>query len=103
MMMERGLELEIFHSKIIHQKEIPLLISPSLLRSLGLGQIDIASFVRGAEGEFIIKLYEVKNSVVVKRGQRLRLQLAAEFLAKVFDLNVQLIYLFGAKEFCQTV
>ncbi len=99
---QKGLELEIFYSQKIHQKEIPLLVSPNLLRSIGVGQVDIASFKQEVNGEFVIKLYEIKNSIAIKAVQKRRLEQAAHYLSSIFDLNVQLIYLFGAKEFCQT-
>ena len=72
---------------MIHKKGIPLLVSPLLLRSYGLGQIDLAIF----EKNELVKIFEVKSSIpVVSVSQNKRIKKAAEFIGLIFSAAVVL-------------
>jgi len=79
-----------------HQNSIPLLISPLLLRSRGLGQVDLARFKKNTE--MIIELCEVKSSKTgefAMRGQHLRLRKTGVFLGIIFGLKIKFIIKVG--------
>ena len=66
-------------------KGIPLLVSPLLLRSYGLGQIDLALF----EKNDLVKIFEIKSSIpAVSLNQRKRIKKAAEFIGLIFSAAV---------------
>lgn len=79
-----------------HQEGLPLLVSPVVLRSRGLGQIDLARFVKGPE--MVLEICEVKSSKLGSqsmREQRRRLLQASAFLASVFGKTIKFIVKVG--------
>ena len=71
-----------------HRQFMPILISPLLLRRIGLGQIDISYFVpRGPKRG--VYLVEVKSSLRLSSKQKLRLKKAQSYLATIFNCPVQ--------------
>lgn len=93
-----GLNLEKKVSIDFHQEGIPLLVSPQLLRSRDLGQIDLSRMVK-KKGEWIIEVSEVKSSSVGEenffRGQKMRLTRAMQFLSSLFGASTRLIRTVG--------
>lgn len=95
-----GLNEELFFSRTFHNEGTPLLVSPKLLRSRDLGQIDLAR-VRKERGEWILEVGEVKSSEIgiemMIRGQRARLFAAQKFLSGIFGFPSKLIRLISEK------
>jgi hypothetical protein len=93
-----GLLNELHFSCEFHADGIPLLISPRLLRSRDLGQIDLGRIRKDPEG-WLIELGEVKSSQVgafqMERFQKLRLYAAQKFLSGVFGFRSRLVRLLG--------
>lgn len=88
MMLGQKFEQEI--SKDFHQRGIPILISPMLLRKKGLGQIDLAHLVNNK-----VIVYEIKSSRIGKqslyRGKQItRLRRSTFWLARIFKKHAQL-------------
>lgn len=82
--------LELYFSKIYHSKEIPLLVSPELLRRHSCGQLDLAVLTKNRSTEDEIHLFEIKSNKTKNIGyrQRTRLQATAKFLSTILKLNV---------------
>jgi hypothetical protein len=82
-----GLKNEISFSLSFHSQGIPLLVSPCLLRSRNLGQIDLARFMKSHEG-WVLELGEVKSSDMgleqMGRSQKKRLLNSLHFLGGLF-------------------
>ena len=95
-----GLKLEKHLSVEFHQVGIPLLVSPQILRSRDLGQIDLARMVK-KNAEWVIEVSEVKSSSVgeanLVRGQRRRLTQAQMFLSSILGSPSRLILTVGNK------
>lgn len=93
-----GLKLEQDHSVSFHGQGTPLLVSPQLLRSRSLGQIDLARIRKDKEG-WLLEIGEVKSSEVGEeqflRFQKSRLMNAQKFLAGLFGHRSKLIRLVG--------
>ena len=79
-----GLKRELEASACFHQNSCPLLIDPTLLRSFGLGQIDLAFF---KENKLIIA--EVKGKVDPSQRQYMRIYRSAHWLGDLFKCSVQ--------------
>ena len=80
-------------SLLFHEKGVPLLISPQLLRALGCGQIDLAKF----ENKSSILVREVKTNIknifcAKMNKQEQRLKQSCELLAKLFNVTVDFNY-----------
>ncbi|MFL5785971.1 MAG: hypothetical protein ACJ76H_15235 [Bacteriovoracaceae bacterium] len=92
-----GLALELQRSREFHSEGIALLISPQLLRSRELGQLDLARMRK--KESWILEVAEVKTSSVgdeaLERGQRKRIVNAAKFLSGIFGCPVKFIRLVG--------
>lgn len=95
-MANRGLKAEIECSHAFHADGIPLLISPLLLRSRDMGQVDLAR-LRKLEWEWVIEIGEVKSSMMgaesMLRSQRNRLFSTQRFLSGLFSSRSRLIHL----------
>lgn len=95
-MKKKGLELEREFSREFHQEGIPLLVSPSLLRSRNLGQVDLSRLKKDREG-WVIEVGEVKSSQVgeeqMLRFQRQRIFSAQNFLSAIFGHRTKLLRL----------
>jgi hypothetical protein len=92
-----GLALERERSREFHADGLPLLVSPKLLRSRELGQLDLARMKK--KESWILEVAEVKTSSVgdeaLERGQRKRIVNAAKFLSGIFGCPVKFIRLVG--------
>lgn len=92
--MNKGIIQEIESSYSFHHEGIPLLVSPSLLRSRQLGQIDLARIRKDKQG-WLIELGEVKSSHVgveqMERSQKRRLFASQQFLSGIFGHRSRLI------------
>jgi hypothetical protein len=88
-----GLRKEIKISKVFHQKGIPVLVSPLLLRQRSLGQVDLVRLTKIHQA-WRLEVLEVKMSppqeVFKKKNQFSRLQKSAHFLAQLFKAEVSL-------------
>lgn len=88
-----GQKLEEEKSLLFHREGVPLLVSPALLRSRGLGQIDLARMKK--KNSWVIEIGEVKSSdvgvEVFLRGQRMRLFQSLRFLSSIFGAPSRLI------------
>ncbi len=91
-----GLKNEIFFSRIFHAEGTPLLVSPLVLRSRSLGQIDLAR-LKKSQLEWILEIGEVKSSQVGQeqflRGQKKRLLSSQKFLSGIFGARSKLLTL----------
>jgi len=84
-----GLYRELKASANYHQHNIALLIDPTLLRSFGLGQIDLAVFLRNK-----ILILEVKGQSYPHQSQYIRIRKTARWLGDLFKYHVQIqVYL----------
>ena len=96
--LPKGLSLELKHSVEFHQNSIPILVSPKLLRSRQLGQIDLARMLRDHDGHKI-EVAEVKSSKTGEeaslRSQRQRLMASTSYLASLFGVRIKLTTLIG--------
>jgi hypothetical protein len=91
-----GLKNELKFSLCFHQEGFPLLVSPLLLRSRGLGQIDLGRVIKiGTHWE--IELAEVKSSHLGKEvmflKQKQRLRASGNFLGSLFGASVRFVEL----------
>lgn len=91
-----GHKLEIEFSKDFHSEGLPLLVSPALLRSRDLGQIDLARLKKDKEG-WVVEVGEVKSSELgveqMVKSQMRRLFASQKFLASVFGHRTKLVRL----------
>lgn len=96
-----GTNLEKKISQEFHQEGIPLLVSPLVLRSRKLGQIDLSRLVKKKEA-WRIEVVEVKSSFVgavqMGRYQKFRLSSAQKFLSSVFGYPSSLVTLMGKED-----
>ncbi len=92
-----GLNLEKSKSREFHSEGIPLLISPELLRSRELGQLDLVRMKKN--NGWVIEIAEVKSSVTgfhaLERGQRKRIISAGNFLSGIFGSPMKFIRMLG--------
>jgi hypothetical protein len=88
-----GLKNEIHFSVSFHSQGIPLLVSPTLLRSRNLGQIDLARFMK-SQKSWVLELGEVKSSALgleqMGRSQKKRLLNSLHFLGGLFGHEAKL-------------
>jgi hypothetical protein len=87
-------------SHFVHAQGVPLLVSPQLLRSKGLGQIDLAIFHKQQ-----LNIYEVKKTLpTIFSGpntvQRRRLLRTQKFLAEIFKCPTHLVWI--DENFCKS-
>lgn len=94
----KGQSFEQAASLKFHQdtSQIPLLVSPALLRKKGMGQIDVATVSFQCVNLIEVKLN--KHSVMSNYEQKKRLVFAGGFLGKLFNKNVNLSFYSGTKE-----
>ncbi len=90
-----GERLERKLSAEFHSQGIPFLVSPDVLRSRGLGQLDILRLKKKAD--WIVEIAEVKSSHIGEeqylRGQRRRIVSAGAFLSSILGFAVRIIRL----------
>ena len=80
-----GLKRELEASVRLYQNSQPLLIDPTLLRSFGLGQIDLAFFQKNK-----IVIVEVKGKAYPSKKQYMRIYKAAHWLGDLFKCSAQI-------------
>jgi hypothetical protein len=87
-----GLKNELKSSLRFHQTGLPLLVSPVVLRSRGLGQIDLARLIK-RDHQWVVELAEVKSSQLGKEvmllNQKQRLWGSGNFLSALFGAEVR--------------
>lgn len=91
-----GLKAEIIHSIEFHKIGYPLLVSQALLRSRGLGQIDLGRVNKDREG-WLVEVAEVKsqNKGILMMGhfQKQRLLLSIKFITALMGSRGKLVLL----------
>lgn len=91
-----GLQLEQKHSLDFHAEGIPVLVSPQLLRSRDLGQLDLIRLNKDKQG-WMLEVAEVKSSQTGAeaslRGQRSRIFSAQNFLSSLLGVRTRFCYL----------
>lgn len=85
-MVLKGEVLEREMSLKLHSKADALLVSSLVLRSRGLGQVDVVN-LRGR----VITVWEIKSSIRPGFKQIKRLRAAACFLSQIFSKSVRLV------------
>lgn len=94
----KGKSLELKHSLSFHQNTLPILISPSVLRTRQMGQVDLARMIKQKE-DWLIEVGEVKSSDVgveaSQRFQKFRLLASCDFLGRLLGRRVKLTKLVG--------
>lgn len=94
----KGESLEVYHSSDFHAHSIPILISPQVLRSRNLGQIDLLKLVKDQEG-WVIEMAEVKSSQLgldfMQNQQKLRLLGSGKFIAGLLGTRLKFTVLVG--------
>ncbi|MBC7430036.1 MAG: hypothetical protein H7336_15585 [Bacteriovorax sp.] len=96
--MRKGDILESNSSQTLHQKGVPALVSPMVLRSHHLGQIDIAYLERRPDKTWVLKIVEMKTSLHPSVHQMKRLRKTQDYLSRVLDMEALL-----EVKFCQKV
>lgn len=97
-MMRKGEAFEQICSLEMHKNDIPVLISPLVLRSLGVGQLDLVILKKKPSQRWMMIIYELKTSMLPGPLQMRRLKKAQEYLAIIFQMEVQL-----KVKFCKNV
>lgn len=87
-----GKKHEANFSKNFHQKGIPLLVSPLVLRSKNMGQVDMARILDNQ-----IEVAEVKSGGHISVSQQSRLLKSAEFLSIILKKSAKLTFAFRQK------
>lgn len=80
----KGDDFEKSMSELLHSNRLPLLVSPMVLRSRGLGQVDVATISKKN-----IIVWELKSSLRLGLNQRDRIRAAASFLSQLFSKSVR--------------
>ena len=88
--MKKGDILESDFSKSMHQLGVPALVSPMVLRSLHLGQIDVAYLQKTSNKTWVLKIIEAKYSVSPSVSQMKRLRKTQDYLSRVLDMPAKL-------------
>lgn len=87
---------ESLQTKHFHSLGTPVLVSSLILRSKGLGQIDVAYIQKTFHWK--LKIIEIKTKTVPSRKQWLRLLGAQDFLGKVLEMESKLEVKFCQKD-----
>lgn len=83
--VKKGDSWERYFSEVYHQDNIPVLLSSTVLRSFGCGQVDIAFYKNS------LTLIEIKSSHSnLSYSQRYRLKQTQEFCTQVFNCDIEL-------------
>jgi hypothetical protein len=88
---ERGQLRELVVSASFHSEGVPLLVSSQVLRSLGMGQIDLARVKCSRQGQKLLEICEVKSKVAPTVQQYLRLKRAGDWLGHLLALPCRII------------
>ncbi len=94
--MKKGELIELEASRFYHQKGIPVLVSDLMLRSMGLGQIDISILEKNTTSSWVLKIVEIKSSLYPGAIQLKRLRKTQDYLSRILELESKL-----EVKFCQ--
>jgi hypothetical protein len=91
-----GLKAELAHSTEFHKLGLPLLISQALLRSRGLGQIDLGRMIKDRDG-WVVEVAEVKSQdkgiLMMGHQQKQRLRYSLKFITALLGCRGKLVLL----------
>ncbi len=94
-----GDKQEAAETKRYHEMGKPFLVSSMLLRSNGLGQVDVAYLQKNkSNSHWLVKIVEVKTKTAPSRQQWQRLLKTQDFLAKVLEMESKLEVKFCQKD-----
>ena len=96
--MLKGDTLESRFSKNFHKNGVPFLVSPLLLRSQNLGQIDVALLEKNSSKLWFVRIVELKSCQALSKRQYLRLKKTQDYLSRVLDIEVKLEVNFCQKD-----
>lgn len=82
---KKGLDFELRFTRSFHQKGLPVLVSPLILREMGLGQVDAARLTQKR-----LELCELKLYGELSPKQKARLVRSANYLGELLDKEVVL-------------
>lgn len=85
----KGEKWEILQTRYYHSLGTPFLVSPLVLRSHGLGQIDVA-YIEKKNSAWQLRIIEVKTKTVPSKSQWLRLLKSQNYLSKVLEVESKL-------------
>ena len=88
--MKKGDLLESENSRLLHKKGVPTLVSPMVLRSLNLGQIDVAYLEKSQNKTWVLRITESKTSVYPSVHQMKRLRKTQDYLSRVLEMEALL-------------
>jgi hypothetical protein len=98
--MNKGDMLESESSEYFHREGVPVLVSSLVLRSMNLGQIDIAYLKRNLEKKYNNKwtlvIIETKFSIYPSGMQLARLRRTQDYLSRILEMESKL-----EVKFCQ--
>ncbi len=96
--MNKGEKFEMFISQIMHKKFLPVIISSKMLRSMDLGQVDVAILkkILPSRSQSVLILIECKCTYYPTKKQILRLKRTQDYLSRVLGIETK----FEVK-FCQ--
>lgn len=94
-----GEKQESSETKKYHNLGKPFLVSSLLLRSNGLGQVDVAYLQKNSQDlNWKVKIIEVKTKTAPSRQQWQRLLKTQDFLSKVLEMESKLEVKFCQKD-----
>lgn len=88
--MKKGDILESECSLLFHRRGVGVLVSPLVLRSLNLGQIDVAYLERTPKKSWVLIIIESKSSLFPSMHQMIRLRKTQDYLSRVLDVPAKL-------------
>ena len=95
--MKKGYDFEKSFSELAHSENVAVLVSSNLLRSLNLGQIDVAC-LKKEQGRNKLFLYECKSTLFPKRVQWVRLLRTQDYLSRLLAIETKLEVKFCQKD-----
>jgi hypothetical protein len=97
--MKKGDQLEQMYSKEFHKRNLPVLISSQLLRSINAGQVDLAGLFKNKKNKsWVLFLIEVKSTQYPSKHQWRRLLTAQDYLSRVLEIETKLEVKFCQKD-----
>ena len=99
-LVKKGEDLELKYSTMVHTEGVPLLLSPLVLRSYNLGQVDLA-VIKDVCGEKLIVCYEIKKYMGITKRQIRRVKRSATFLSHLINLPAVTRLIVESKNFAK--
>jgi hypothetical protein len=96
--MKKGDVLESECSLFFHHRGVAVLVSPLVLRSLNLGQIDVAYLDRTSKKAWVLVIIESKSAFYPSILQLRRLRKTQDYLSRVLDMPAKLEVNFCQKD-----